>query len=41
MEAHLEFNLFYYLETQIKLGYAHGFQSGGGNQLYFVTAVSF
>jgi outer membrane protein assembly factor BamA len=41
VEAHLEFTLFYYLDTQIQLGYARGFQSGGGNQLYFVTAVSF
>ena len=40
VEAHLEFTLFYYLNTQIQLGYARGFQSGGGNQLYFVTAVS-
>jgi hypothetical protein len=41
VEAHLEFMLFYYIDSQIQLGYAHGFQSGGGNQLYFVTAVSF
>jgi hypothetical protein len=41
VEAHLELTLFYYLDTQIQLGYARGFQSGGGNQLYFVTAVSF
>ncbi len=40
-EAHLEFELFYYLDTQIQVGYARGFQAGGGNQLYFVTAVSF
>jgi WD40-like Beta Propeller Repeat len=40
-EAHLEFVLFYFIDTQIQLGYARGFQSGGGNQLYFVTAVSF
>jgi hypothetical protein len=41
LEAHLGFRLFYYLDTQIQLGYARGFQSGGGNQLYFVTAFSF
>ena len=41
VEAHLEFMLFYYIDSQIQLGYARGFQSGGGNQLYFVTAVSF
>ena len=41
VEAHLEFMLFYYLDSQIQLGYARGFQAGGGNQLYFVTAVSF
>jgi Tol biopolymer transport system component len=41
VEAHLEFMLFYYLDTQIQLGYARGFQAGGGDQLYFVTAVSF
>jgi len=41
VEAHLEFTLFYYLDTQIQLGYARGFESGGGNQIYFVTAASF
>ena len=40
-EGHLEFVLFYYIDTQVQLGWAHGFQSGGGNQLYFVTAFSF
>ena len=33
--------LFYYIDSQIQLGYARGFQSGGGNQLYFVAAASF
>ncbi|HVV52260.1 MAG TPA: hypothetical protein VHO06_21505 [Polyangia bacterium] len=41
VELHLEFELFYYIDTQIQLGYARGFQSGGGDQLYFVTAANF
>ena len=41
VEAHLLFSLGWYLEPQITLGWAHGFQSGGGNQLYFVASATF
>ncbi|HEY4395571.1 MAG TPA: hypothetical protein VGP64_15985 [Polyangia bacterium] len=41
VEAHLLFSLGWYLEPQITLGYAHGFQSGGGNQTYFVASATF
>ena len=41
VEAHLLFSIGWYLETQIPLGCAHGFQSGGGNQLYFVASATF
>jgi outer membrane protein assembly factor BamA len=40
-EAHLLFSAGWYLEAQITLGWAHGFQSGGGNQLYFVASGTF
>jgi Tol biopolymer transport system component len=40
-EVHLEMQLFYYIYTQVQLGFARGFQTGGGNQLYFVTSVTF
>jgi outer membrane protein assembly factor BamA len=40
-EANLGLNLFYYVETQLKVGYAHGFQTLGGNQWYFLAAGSF
>jgi Tol biopolymer transport system component len=40
-EANLTFNLAYYLETQLKIGYAHGFSAPGGGQLYFLAAASF
>jgi outer membrane protein assembly factor BamA len=40
-EANLGFNLAYYLETQIKIGYAHGFSAPGGDQWYFLAAASF
>jgi hypothetical protein len=40
-EAHFEFNLAYYLNTQVQLGYAHGFATGGGNRIYWVAAVSY
>ena len=40
-ELNLGLNLVYYLETQIKLGYAHGFSAPGGNQWYFLAAASF
>ena len=41
VEAHLEFKLFYYLDTQLQLGYAYGFSAPGGNQWYFLAAASF
>ncbi|HXT98701.1 MAG TPA: hypothetical protein VN853_20545 [Polyangia bacterium] len=41
IEGHLELETFYSYDTQIQLGFARGFQSGGGNQFYFVTAVNF
>jgi Tol biopolymer transport system component len=40
-EAHFEFNLGYYLNTQVQLGYAHGFATDGGDRIYWVAAVSF
>jgi len=40
-EASLGFSLFYYLETQLKIGYAHGFSAPGGDQWYFLAAASF
>ncbi len=41
VEAHLELQLFWFIDTQLQLGLAHAFSSGGGNQLYFVTSFSF
>jgi Tol biopolymer transport system component len=41
VEAHLQFMTFYSYEGQIQLGYARGFQAGGGNQFYFVAAANF
>jgi hypothetical protein len=41
VEAHLEMQLFWFIDTQLQLGVAHGFQSGGGNQLYFVSSFAF
>jgi hypothetical protein len=40
-EMNVSLNLFYYLETQLKLGYAYGFSAPGGNQWYFLVAASF
>jgi Tol biopolymer transport system component len=40
-EIHLEMQLFYFIYTQVQLGFARGFQTGGGNQVYFVTAATF
>jgi Tol biopolymer transport system component len=40
-EAHFEFNVAYALNAQVQLGYAHGFATGGGEQLYFVAAASY
>jgi Tol biopolymer transport system component len=41
VEAHLQFNFAYFLESEVQIGYAHGFQSPGGDQLYFLAAASF
>ncbi len=41
VEAHLLFSVGYYLAPEIRLGYAHGFQSGGGNETFFVAAATF
>ncbi|HVT07140.1 MAG TPA: hypothetical protein VHO67_06765 [Polyangia bacterium] len=41
LEVHLEMQLFWFIDTQLQVGVAHGFQSGGGNQLYFVSSFSF
>jgi outer membrane protein assembly factor BamA len=41
VEANLGFNVAYYIESQFKLGYAHGFSAPGGNQWYFLIAASF
>ncbi len=40
-EARLQFNIAHYLDTELKLGYAHGFQTKGGDEIYFVAAASF
>jgi hypothetical protein len=40
-EATLQVNIAYYLETQLKAGYAHGFSAPGGDQWYFLAAASF
>ena len=40
-ELNLGLNLVYYLESQIKVGYAHGFSAPGGDQWYFLAAASF
>ncbi len=40
-EAHLQFNLAYFLESELQIGYAHGFSAPGGNQWYLVAAISF
>ena len=40
-EMTLQFNLAYYLESVLKIGYAHGFTAPGGDQFYFLAAASF
>jgi Tol biopolymer transport system component len=37
----LQFNVAYYVESQIKVGYAHGFSAPGGDQWFFLAAGSF
>ena len=41
VEAHFLFSFGWYLEPDIRLGYARGFQSGGGNRIFFVAAATF
>jgi outer membrane protein assembly factor BamA len=41
LEANIGINLVYYLETQIKIGYARAFSAPKGNQWYFLAAASF
>jgi Tol biopolymer transport system component len=41
VEAHLQFNIAYFLESEVQVGYAHGFQTPGGNQIYFLAGASF
>jgi hypothetical protein len=40
-ELRFEMSLFYYIETQIQLGYARGLSKGGGDHVYFVTTFPF
>jgi hypothetical protein len=40
-ELHLQFNVFYFVESDVKVGYAHGFQATGIDQIYVVAAASF
>jgi hypothetical protein len=40
-ELNLGVNFVYYLESQLKVGYAHGFSAPGGDQWYFLAAASF
>jgi hypothetical protein len=41
VELHLQLQLFWFINTQVQLGLAHGFSSGGGDHLYFVSSFSF
>jgi Tol biopolymer transport system component len=40
-ELRFQFNLVYYLESELQLGVARGLSKGGGDQLYFVTSFPF
>jgi Tol biopolymer transport system component len=40
-EVTLQFNTAYYVESQLKIGYAHGFSAPGGDQWYVLAAGSF
>jgi Tol biopolymer transport system component len=40
-ELHVQFNVFYFVESDVKIGYAHGFQATGIDQIYVVAAASF
>ncbi len=41
VEVHLQMQLFWFIDSQLQLGVAHGFQSEGGNRFYFVSSSSF
>jgi Tol biopolymer transport system component len=41
VEANIGLSIAYYLETQIKIGYARAFSEPKGNQWYFLAAASF
>ena len=41
VEANIGLNLVYYLETQVKIGYARAFSAPEGNQWYLLAAASF
>ena len=40
-ELHVQFNVFYFVESDVKIGYAHGFQAMGMDQIYLAAAASF
>jgi Tol biopolymer transport system component len=40
-ELRFEFKLAYYVESELQLGVARGLDTGGGNQVYFVSAFPF
>ena len=40
-EAMLELTYAYYFNAALQLGYAHGFEKGGGNQIYFLLNSPF
>ena len=40
-EIHFQFNIFYFLESDVKIGYAHGFQTPGIDQIYLEAAATF
>jgi Tol biopolymer transport system component len=40
-EAHLQFNLAYFLESQLQLGYARALSTPKGDQIYLVAAANF
>jgi hypothetical protein len=41
VEANIGLNVGYYLETQLKIGYAYGFADGAGGRWYALAAASF
>ena len=40
-ELRFQFNLAYYLESEVQLGLARGLSKGGSDQLYLVTSFPF